>query len=160
MPIFSHSEDTWPSEAYYPRGPRDIFEVFSVLRQCGSRDLPRHIILQIIDQAQYWISHRACRKETLCVSEANGKVRTPYLVTELLHDLKYPIIQIIFCISSHSQEESSDLDDKEISETERKCFKIEIERPDKKRSWFNPGPTGRPKAPTRMLECSPICPFA
>lgn len=132
MPIPGHSGDTWPSETYYPRQPRDIFEVFSVLRQCGSRDLPRHIVLQIVDQAQYWISDRACRKETLCVSEANCQGRTPYLVTELVHGLRYPIMQIILSISSHFHQESSDNEDQEILEIEQACFEIEIERPDAK----------------------------
>ncbi|CAG8135882.1 unnamed protein product [Penicillium salamii] len=139
IPIPHDSGDQRPDKIYHPTQPRDIFEAFSILRQCGQGRLPRFIILQILELARYWILHKAWRKGTLCVTEDDCRERAPYLATELVPDFKYPVQEIVCRIVCHEQDLSSDPEssDPESSDHENHgtpkssftWFELDMERP-------------------------------
>ncbi|CAG8137416.1 unnamed protein product [Penicillium salamii] len=139
IPIPHDSGDQRPDNIYHPTQPRDIFEAFSILRQCGQGRLPRFIILQILELARYWILHKAWRKGTLCVTEDDCRERAPYLATELVPGLKYPVQEIVFRICCHDQGWSSDPENHGTFNGSFTWFELDIERPS------DPGYGGHPR---------------
>ncbi|KAJ6161373.1 hypothetical protein N7470_004769 [Penicillium chermesinum] len=116
-----------PSERYHPAQPRDIFEVFSILCQCGHGGLPRSIILQILDHARYWLLHRAWRKGFLRVTENECQEKTPYLATTLVHGSKHPVQMIKFRIISYEHGHASHPESHDTSEISGTWFDLNIE---------------------------------
>ncbi|QKX57552.1 uncharacterized protein TRUGW13939_04669 [Talaromyces rugulosus] len=99
---------TQPS-IYWPRHPRDIFEVYWVLQLAWApHKPPQFILLRILDLARYWLRSQASRVGLISCDEKECQDRRPYLTSEPIRGGKYrPVREIQFVIWSHDQGFSS-----------------------------------------------------
>ncbi|KAJ5408241.1 hypothetical protein N7509_002124 [Penicillium cosmopolitanum] len=99
---------TQPS-IYWPRYPRDIFEVYWILQLAWAPNKPpRPILLRILDLARYWLRSQSFRKELISCDEKECQDRRSYLISEPIRGGKdSPVKEVQFIIWSHDQGFSS-----------------------------------------------------
>lgn len=88
------------SQVNQPENPRDIFEVYSILQKCWSSQLPRHIILRIMDEAKYWLRTRVTRADSIHVTMNSCEDKTPYLISAPITN---PVREIKIAVWSYEE---------------------------------------------------------
>ena len=90
---------------HWPQFPRDLFELYGLLRfKAAKSHLPRSVVLEIMDQARYWLKSTSSKVESIQVDEVDSRMDTPYLMSEPIRGrLKLPIREVKFIIRSHDQ---------------------------------------------------------
>ncbi|KAJ5658406.1 uncharacterized protein N7484_002055 [Penicillium longicatenatum] len=99
---------TQPS-IYWPRHPRDIFEVYWVLQLAWAPHRPpQPILLRILDLARYWLRSQTSQSGLVSCDEKECQDRRPYLISEPIRGGKdRPVREVQFVIWSHDQGFSS-----------------------------------------------------
>ncbi|KAL2858475.1 hypothetical protein BJY01DRAFT_201262 [Aspergillus pseudoustus] len=117
---------------YWPRHPRDIFEVYWVLRLAWApHNPPRTILLWILDLARYWLRTQASRRELISCDEKGCQDRQPYVTSPPIQGgiIDSPVREIQFVIWSHDQGFSSYPEFHGTLESSFTWFEVGIERP-------------------------------
>lgn len=94
---------------YWPQQPRDIFETFWLLqRHAASKDLPRSVVLRIMDLGRYWLCSTTSRDDHIALNDATSRQAPAYLTTApIVGRALSPIRELVFEVTSHDQGFSS-----------------------------------------------------
>jgi ankyrin repeat protein len=90
---------------HWPQCIQHLFELYGLLRlKAAKSDLPQSVVLEIMDQARYWLKSTSSKVESIQVDEVDSRIDTPYLMSEPIRGhLKLPVREVKYIIRSHDQ---------------------------------------------------------
>ena len=96
-------------DQYWPQQPRNVFEVFWLLRyHASSKGLPPNVTIRILDLSKYWLKSTTSRKQHIAFDEEAAKRIGKYLTSKPIRGrLRAPVREVRFTIESHDQGWSS-----------------------------------------------------
>lgn len=128
---------------HYPSEPRDIFEAFSILQHCGNGKIPRRIILEILNFAEYWLLSRVTRKGEVRLIERDSAKRLPYLTSKPIPKTSPSVQRVTFVVWSHDQGWSSYKVSHGTFENSWTWFEADIEKSPRASNIVSHGPEKR-----------------
>lgn len=94
---------------YWPRSPKDICDVFSLIRfRVAKSPLRRSLVLDIMDYAGYWLRSTSSKAQKIRIDQNDAQLGLPYLLSDPVQGRKNaPVRQVKFLVRSHDQGWSS-----------------------------------------------------
>lgn len=94
---------------YWPRNPKDICDVFALIRfRVAKSPLRRSLVLDIMDYAGYWLRSTSSKAQKIRIDQNDAQLGLPYLLSDPVQGRgNAPVRQVKFLIRSHDQGWSS-----------------------------------------------------